>query len=78
MTSPPPRDPNLAVLSLVFGVLSLPLLWWYVLSIPVAIAALACGWTARRRGTGGGAARAGMLCGSIALLLSALIIIVPG
>lgn len=78
MTGEPPPGPNLAAMALILGVMSLLLLCWYVLSIPTGIAALACGWTARRRGTDSGIARAGMFCGSVTLLLSAFIIILPG
>jgi hypothetical protein len=78
MNSDPNRGQDLAVIALVLGIVALPLVCWYPLSIAAAAAAIVCGYLAGRRGGSGGIARVGMLCGSVALLLCAVIIILPG
>jgi len=79
MSNEPARD-SIAVVALVLGVASLTLLCWYPLSVPTAIAAIACGYAARRSPASAGRAgmaRIGMICGGAALIMVAVIIILP-
>ena len=75
--TPPPGQPppaGLAVASMVCGIVSIPLLCFWPVSIPLAIVAVVLGLIARgqvRRGTagGGGMAVAGIVCGAIPLVI---------
>jgi len=76
--TPPPRTSGLAVTSLVLGILSLPLLCFWPLSIPSATLAILFGVLARKRVAqegleGEGMATAGVVCGSVTVGIFAMI-----
>ncbi len=81
--TPPPAGPpaGRAVAGMVCGIVSLPLLCFWPLSLPLAIVAVVLSGNAQRavrRGTGGGAgmARAGLFCGTITLVLLATALVI--
>jgi hypothetical protein len=78
----PRPDNTIGLASMTLGVASIPLLLCYILAIPVAIVAMALGYIGTRRADRGlatnrGQAVAGLLCGSIGLILAAIIILLP-
>ena len=93
MAYPPPLQPNyytpqgppppsgLAIASMVCGILSIPLLCAWPVSIPLAVVAVVLGLVARgqvRRGVagGGGMAIAGIVCGAVPLAAVAVGLII--
>lgn len=82
---PPALPSGMGVASMVCGILAIPTLSFAFLCLPVspilAIIALCLGVAARGRvrrgvGGGGGMATAGIVCGTIALSISAIVILV--
>ena len=70
----PPPSAGLAIASMVCGIVSLPMLCLWPLSIPLAIVAVVLGIIAKRqarRGIAGGVgmATAGIVCGTITLVV---------
>jgi len=69
------RGAGMGIASLVLGILSLPLCLCSWLDIPVAVLAIIFGFVSRSQGGPRGTATAGIICGFIALLLIALILV---
>jgi len=75
---PPPSGNGIAIASMVLGIISIPLVCFWYISIPCAILAIifgVVGRSAAKKGAPrGGMATAGLVCGLIGLLLYILVI----
>jgi hypothetical protein len=75
-------DDSLGLAALVCGAVSIPLLLYLVAGVPFGIAGIVLGYVGKRRAERGlagnrGPAVAGMLCGSVGVILAGIAILLP-
>ncbi|MFC4018150.1 DUF4190 domain-containing protein [Micromonospora sp. GCM10011542] len=74
------QNNTLGLVSMILGIASIPLVCCFFLGIPVGIAAVVTGWLGRQKAAQGqasnaGQAKAGLICGAVAVVLGILLII---
>ncbi|TDC80220.1 DUF4190 domain-containing protein, partial [Micromonospora sp. KC606] len=78
---PAGQQNTLGLVSMILGIVSIPMLCCFSLGIPVGIAAVITGWMGRQKAaqglaSNGGQAKAGLICGAIAVALGVLGLVV--
>ncbi|TDB71999.1 DUF4190 domain-containing protein [Micromonospora sp. KC721] len=78
---PAGQQNTLGLVSMILGIVSIPMLCCFSLGIPLGIAAVVTGWMGRQKAaqglaSNGGQAKAGLICGAVAVGLGVLGLIV--
>ncbi|MFJ6198453.1 DUF4190 domain-containing protein [Micromonospora sp. NPDC092111] len=78
--APQGQQNTLGLVSMILGIASIPLLCCFYLGVPLGIAAVVTGWLGRQKAAQGlagndGQAKAGLICGAIAIGLAILLFI---